>query len=329
MAKSLTQRSRSLPEPQGWILAIVSSCFLLAAGYFVLLSSTIMFHEYSSSSLIEELDKKRLGAARTYLERSIKAPPFANVLVFSQAKNKKTKHRQTSEALFDAYAYLTSDNIEGAFTRINSVPEADLVYALGRLRQEIELSMPKQLASKVEIEHQAIATARAEIGGLKESQERALIKHREISIRFADFFSLKTAYGNDIPSEPLIYKSGVLEGLPMLKGIKDNISDLKALQRELMYLGGRVRVSARTAHSEYNEKTLALRDESLSQIHEYNRLGKRIEEVKVKNEAIFTRYLSARTRLEETLKSLIGALAKESYARYLDPPFWLSSTIRS
>ena len=334
MATSFIQSHRSSqPEPQGWILAILSALLLSTTAYFCVLAGTYMYHQSASNMLLEELDIGRFGAARKLLERCVTAPPFKSILFLNKSyatDSAEVFEGSISQHLYDALVYLHEGKLLNAKEQIEKIDPSSLISNLADLRENLEVKGPhKRVEYLIRAEKNKKLSANS-IEELDSQLERILDKHMKTSRDFADFFSLDSAYiDTPHPTSPLVYRNGVLKDLPQLKFIPDGLTDLDNLQRELLKAGGRVRTSQTNAAREYEEKVSSFKDRSLSEIYEFNRLSDRRSEAAESKNNLTAKYNSEKRLLEETLKRIVQLRASQAYFKHLDPPFWLQDLVNS
>ncbi|MEZ4753189.1 MAG: hypothetical protein R3A13_02635 [Bdellovibrionota bacterium] len=331
MTTGFIQSRHSKPEPQAWLLAGLALILFICAAYYSVLAGTYLYHTTASKMLLNELDAGRFGGARALLKRCITRPPFSSLLIFSQSNARDSAEQfkgSISQHLYDALVYLDIEEVEKAAEELNKVDPNSIIPNLAVLREDVEVEGPHRRIDNLLAARKAAVSAKHQIQTLTSELSASLDKHMKTSRNFADFFSLDSAY-KDFPnsSAPLTYKNGVLKDLPQLRALPDGIEDLAVLRNKLNSIGGRVRTSELDAAAEYHRKIGALKDKSLAEVYEFNRITERLSNASALESSLTAKYNSERRLLAETLKQIIKLRAEEAYFKHLDPPFWLRELV--
>lgn len=165
-----------------------------------------------------------------------------------------------------------------------------------------------ELLDSLRIESANYGTFDTDKEDLKSKEIRLKRRHVLLAEEFGIFLSLKPL--NEKGKELEVYKSGVLEGLPVLKDLKDDIATLPLLKEELDKIGGSVNIQAPNAYEIFTGRLLSLKDRSKQIRNEYEQAIKSItlldkEKIQTKD-AIKNKKFD----IDENISKLILALNK-------------------
>ena len=165
-----------------------------------------------------------------------------------------------------------------------------------------------ELLDSLRIESANYGTFDTDKEDLKSKEIRLKRRHVLLAEEFGIFLSLKPL--NEKGKELEVYKSGVLEGLPVLKDLKDDIATLPLLKEELDKIGGSVNIQAPNAYEIFTGRLLSLKDSSKQIRNEYEQA---IKSIKIQNkEKIQTKdaIKNKKFDIDENISKLILALNK-------------------
>lgn len=165
-----------------------------------------------------------------------------------------------------------------------------------------------KLYQKTHDEYEAsLAEAPTQIRIAKEKIKDQKTLAGDAILRTAKLFNLEPLHSLE-SGEVEFYQDGILESLPKLKGLPDDIEDAKALKSELERIGGSVSLTGSNVQARFEQELMELKSES----RVYNESIKNYEEILAEKEATNEQLKMEMYKKARDLEHDISALVLEA-----------------
>lgn len=169
-----------------------------------------------------------------------------------------------SRELYEMYAAVYQGKMDQALTRFEAMNQFQLLRILtanGEKKGTEILAALETSFANYKSSREQIAEAQQSLAALSAQSAKARDQFNLLLRDFGDLFSLDTKRDKgDDEKQATFYERGVLEGMPAITQLPDDIPDLVALKQELDRAGGEVGISGEGAHQQFVAKIDGLRD---------------------------------------------------------------------
>ncbi len=249
------------PSLLAWGIALLSLSATLAASW-VILSVGLHCRNLSLKSQVQAKLQLReySGLESTFDELASPSRLFAPVGMFESNKSLETKRQslRTAQVLVSVLSAVGTSRIEEAGARLSTLPASEQEDLLTR----VQASLDAMRGLSQSLADERLGLTRAEQAHAANGTQLYLI-----SKDFADTFGLSPEMESEEDENVEAYSSGVLEGLPRVKKLRDNIADLNYLKVELDGLRAAVKVEGTDPAAAFSKRLESLRNSYQSGLH--------------------------------------------------------------
>ncbi|MBN8549979.1 MAG: hypothetical protein J0M12_11745 [Deltaproteobacteria bacterium] len=215
------------PSLAAWLLGGASLATVTFFMLVVLSYGKLLREESLYNSLRDRLKFKEYNRAEVLVEE-IASPPFVfsvwSLLVSEQARQSRQTNLQTAKIVLSVLSAVGVNRIDEAEQRLATLPANSGEHLVRDLQNE--LLAVKESQAKLESKQRAIHAAE---DSLNASAKQGTL----VADEFGELLGLSAIHVSDEDAALPAYDHGVLQGLPRLKGLRDNIVDLNFLKVEL------------------------------------------------------------------------------------------------
>jgi hypothetical protein len=247
------ESSKSLnlvPGARAWLACAVSTAVLLAICYGILLWSDEWRRNSTFDSLVESIDGRDYMRAQSLLKLLTEPPPsisWINRFTIFGAPQLSSKRRETAQKLLELIVSISdADNLE-LMKAVSTYEDEIFPWLSAQLKTE---SKPTSLLRVSVLLHDQFQALRVKLQDLKmartESATLASERHG-LSGQYVlvlgecrELFSMKAQEFDRENVQYRFYQSGILQDLPIVDPLPDNIADLAGLKMHLEQIGGAV-----------------------------------------------------------------------------------------
>lgn len=245
------------PQFQGWIAAIVSCASIFGLALLILAGSLATSRGLAVEALKRNFDRDSLRGLDFFIERASE-PALFSMLSSIVEKKRPAKYQQD---LAKVIKELDQNKPTAATQFVETVTLDDFFEIEDEPFQKEFLSQVfADLPNSVAVWSADLRSLR-DLRGSSSDFERKFQALNEqyglVASDFAEFMSLNPE-SRSIETGGF-YTGGVLNALPRLKGLKDEIQDLPALRQELEQVGGKVTVEGEQAAEHFAKRIDELR----------------------------------------------------------------------
>ncbi|NDC37527.1 MAG: hypothetical protein EBZ48_05695, partial [Proteobacteria bacterium] len=225
-----------------WAIGILSLVGALGLIYFCIQLSSALFKRFQLERISHSMQQSDPNEALDELQQLLDGPPLLSRLPGAPRVYAKVP-RQSAESLIETIGLLSPDTISGAAQRLTTAVE----------QARLDVHSSANAISQIEQLRSSLKPILDQITRLDQlrNQKNVVLKSRSATLSQFDLLARDTAELFSLPphaaetngADPLFYDEGILQGLPLVTGIPDNITSLEDLRAQLQTAGGRLKTS--------------------------------------------------------------------------------------
>lgn len=179
--------------------------------------------------------------------------------------------------LVDALNFANQKNYIAAFRLLDGMNQTQYPVVINNIRNAL------QILSQTSLE---VGTVQDSLASKKKQLKSVNEAGNFIAEDFADFLSLKAVVNKSTDSPHPIYTTGILQGLPQLENLKDNIVDLIELRDLLTKLGGEVKTPKHNQHMIFKQMLSKISQQINDNAEEFNRIQLELDDLVVRKKIL-------------------------------------------
>lgn len=299
------------PYLGGWL------CSALSVGILLFLLATIstlvatVWREVAASRFEQSLRNNDTGQAEEYLARILNmTTPLDSVLLPSNAPAWKSIDHLSRQSLALYSAVFEGDH--SSARRLAETLGTDLFTQTGLLEKSgLSVANRSRIVNELLRRYLGavteLATIRTRSAEISSQTEQLKTQLGLIQRDLGEIFSIEPA--PSVPgAAPAFYTAGVLQDLPPLKDLPDDIADLVMLRDAVERAGGVVRVQGENAQEEFSQKMTTMKAAGRALRAEWDEISIEQADLLPEIEREKTSLLAARASLLSAIRELIIAL---------------------